>query len=185
LFKSFTLPIRRPVIASLAAAVIVLTSHTSAQVNSSVKPAEWTTELMMKVKQVGSVQVSPDGRRVLFTVREAVMDSTRSEYSTQIYAANSDGSGLIPLTSGARSSDNPEWSPDGESIAFTSTRSGKSNVWLMRANGDAPQMLTDVTTGVSSFKWLGRKRPWPYFISFTSISAHFCLNGTTLSYQTT
>lgn len=152
MFKSFNLLFRRLSLA-LAVAVTTLTSHTSAQSGSKAEPVKWTPELMMKLKQFGSVQVSPDGKRVAFSVRQAVMDSTTSEYLTQIYLTNADGSGLIPLTSGEKSSDSPQWSPDGEYIAFISTRSGKSNIWLMRASGDEPNMLTDARSGVSSFKW--------------------------------
>ncbi len=152
MLKSIHTPLTKLFVA-LIAVVTILTPPTPAQLSSTIKTTEWTPELMMKLKQISNVQASPDGKRVVFTVRQAVMDSTRSEYSTQIYLTNSDGSGLAPMTTGEKSSDNPQWSPDGEFIAFTSTRSGKSNVWLMHANGDEPQMLTDVRTGVSSFKW--------------------------------
>jgi dipeptidyl aminopeptidase/acylaminoacyl peptidase len=119
----------------------------------------WTPEQMMKVRRVGSVQVAPDGRRVAFTIREALMEDERSEYLTHIYLVDADGTDQIQLTYGApfgngeASSDNPQWSPDGEWIAFTSGRSGKSNVWLIRVCGGEARQLTDVQTGVSSFKW--------------------------------
>ena len=43
-------------------------------------PTAWTPELSMKVKAVGNVRVSPDGKRVLFTVNEPVMTADKSEY---------------------------------------------------------------------------------------------------------
>src|SRR6185295_7154114 len=54
-------------------------------------PKAWTPELMMQVKRVGSVQVSPDGQRVAFTVRQAVLAGDRSEYLTHIHLANTAG----------------------------------------------------------------------------------------------
>jgi dipeptidyl aminopeptidase/acylaminoacyl peptidase len=116
-------------------------------------PTQWTPELMLRVKQVGSVQVSPDGKRVAYTVREAVTEGEKSEYRTHIHVANADGSDPLRLTAGEKSCENPRWAPDGEQIAFTSSRSGKTNLWLIRVRGGEAEQLTDVKTGVGSFKW--------------------------------
>lgn len=115
----------------------------------------WTPEEMMKVKPVGNVQVSPDGRRVVFTVTDAVMTDDKSEYLTHIHIANADGSNAFQFTTGDKSCTNPQWSPDGRWIAFTSSRGGKdkNNLWLIRADGGEAERLTDVKSGVSNFKW--------------------------------
>ena len=97
--------------------------------------AQWTPDEQMKVKPVAGVQVSPDGKRVVYTVNEPVMTAEKSEYVTQIWMANADGSGSFQFTVGEKSSTNPQWSPDGKWVAFTSSRSGKNNVWLIRADG--------------------------------------------------
>ena len=115
--------------------------------------AQWTPEEMMKVKSVGSVQVSPDGKRVVFTVTEPVMTEDKSEFLTQVWMANADGSGAYPFTFGNKSSTNPQWSPDGRFIAFTSSRSGKNNIWLIRADGGEAEQISDVKSGVDSLAW--------------------------------
>jgi len=115
--------------------------------------AQWTPEEMMKVKPVGSVRVSPDGMRVLFTVTEPVMTEDKSESLTQIWMAAADGTGAFPFTFGDKSSTNPQWSPCGKWIAFASSRSGKNNIWLIRADGGEAERLTDVKSGVGSFAW--------------------------------
>jgi Tol biopolymer transport system component len=113
----------------------------------------WTPELGMKVRNVGSVRVSPDGRKVVYTVSQAVMAADKSEYVTQIWTANSDGSDPLQLTFADKSSDNPQWSPDGRMIAFTSSRSGKGNLYVLRLIGGEAEMVTDVKTSVGSFAW--------------------------------
>ncbi|MCS7047290.1 MAG: DPP IV N-terminal domain-containing protein, partial [Gemmataceae bacterium] len=116
-------------------------------------PPAWTPELMMKIKAVGNVQVSPDGKQVAFTVKQAVVDGNRSEYLTHIYLAPTDGSHVVPLTTGDKSCDDPQWSPDGKWIAFLSSRSGRKNLWLVEPTGGPPTQLTDVRTAVSSYRW--------------------------------
>ena len=59
--------------------------------------AQWTPEEMMNVKSVGTVQVSPDGKRVAYCVTEPVMTEDKSEYLTQIWMAAADGSGSVPV----------------------------------------------------------------------------------------
>ncbi len=114
---------------------------------------KWTVDDVMKVKGVGAVQLSPDGRRAVFTVTRAVMDGEKSENLTHLWMANADGSGAYQFTYGEKSSNNPKWSPDGKWIAFTSTRSGKSNVWLIAATGGEAEQLTDVKSGVNGLSW--------------------------------
>jgi dipeptidyl aminopeptidase/acylaminoacyl peptidase len=108
---------------------------------------------MMRVKTISAVQPSPDGKRMAFAVREAVMGGNRSEYRSQIHVANTDGSDALQLTQGEKSCDNPQWSPDGASIAFLTNRSGKNNVWLIRLRGGEAWQLSDLPGGVSDLRW--------------------------------
>ena len=66
---------------------------------------------------------------------------------------------------GNKSCDRPQWSPDGEWIAFLSKRLGKKNIWLIRVQGGEARQLTDVKDGVGSFKW----SPDGQSIAFTAL----------------
>ena len=115
--------------------------------------AGWTPELMLKVRRVAHVRPSPDAKRVAYSVAEAVMTDDRSEFVSQIWMSNSDGSDATQMTFATKSSTNPIWSPDGKWIAFTSERSGKSNLYRMRVAGGDAEQLTDVKSGVGLFAW--------------------------------
>ena len=117
------------------------------------QPAGWTPALMMRVKRVGSVQVSPDGKQVVFAVRQAVMDDDRSEYRTHLHLADADGGKESELTQGIFSCDDPQWSPDGRWIAFVSERSDKKDLWAVRPDGGDAQRLTEVKTNVGNYRW--------------------------------
>ncbi|MEO8435189.1 MAG: S9 family peptidase [Pyrinomonadaceae bacterium] len=116
-------------------------------------PSMWTPELGMKLKNVGTVRVSPDGKRVAYTVAQAVMTPEKSEFVTQVYLANADGSDSYQVTFGEKSSTDPQWSPDSKWLAFASSRSGKNNLYLMRISGGEAEQITDVKTAVGAFAW--------------------------------
>lgn len=117
------------------------------------QPRGWTPDELINIKGVGDVQVSPDGRRVAFTVREAVLEDDKSEFLTHIWMANADGSDAFQFTHGEKSCSNPQWSPDSKWLAFTSSRSGKNNIWLIGTRGGEAEQLTDVKTGAGSYRW--------------------------------
>jgi dipeptidyl aminopeptidase/acylaminoacyl peptidase len=117
-------------------------------------PAAWTPELQMRVKTLGAPSVSPDGKRVLYTVVDAVSAPDKSEFVTQIWLATTDGKENYQITFGDKSSTNPKWSPDGNWIAFTSNRKdNKNNLYLLRLQGGEAEPLTDVKSGVGEFEW--------------------------------
>jgi Tol biopolymer transport system component len=59
----------------------------------------------------------------------------------------------------------PAWSPDGESVAFISDRSGAYNVYLYEMNDGAIIQLTDVIGGITSLSW-SRENDRIVFASF-------------------
>jgi len=127
--------------------VVLLTLAVSAQ-------GVWTPEMQVKMKTPGAVQISPDGKRVVYTISEAVMTADKSEFVSQIWLANTDGTNAFQITFGDKSSTNPKWSPDGNSIAFTSTRKdNKNNLYLLRVQGGEAEPLTDLKGSVSDFNW--------------------------------
>ena len=113
----------------------------------------WSPEQVLKIKNVSSAQVSPDGTKVVYTIREAMMTDDRSEYVNQIWISAIDGSNAKQLTTGDKNNSNPKWSPDNKSIAFTSSREGKNNVYILPIAGGEAEKITETKGGVSEFEW--------------------------------
>ncbi|UCG16462.1 MAG: PD40 domain-containing protein, partial [Phycisphaerales bacterium] len=59
-----------------------------------------------------------------------------------IYVINADGTGQTRLTHSPGPDDNPTWSPDGEYIAFRSSRTGEWDIYIMKADGTEVTQLT-------------------------------------------
>jgi TolB protein len=87
---------------------------------------------------------SPDGRRIAFAVRVPRCTLSDEACEQHIWVADPDGSSAVELTSGKEHDGEPEWSPDGTAISFTSDRGERGNfdVWVMRADGSRRQRLT-------------------------------------------
>ena len=113
----------------------------------------WSPEQVLKIKNVSSAQVSPDGTKVVYTIREATMTDDRSEYVNQIWISAIDGSNAKQLTTGDKNNSNPKWSPDNKLIAFTSSRDGKNNVYIIPVAGGEAEKITETKGGVSEFEW--------------------------------
>lgn len=136
------------------ATFILLISLFISGVTAAQTAGVWTPEMQLKTKTIGSTAISPDGTMVLYTVSNEVMTADRSEYVSQIWLASADGKRNTQLTFADKSSANPKWSPDGQWIAFTSTRKdNRGNIYLMRVSGGEAEMITDLKSSVSSFEW--------------------------------
>ena len=115
---------------------------------------KWTPEALFDVKRVTAVVPSPDGTRVAFVVGEAVMDGEKSEWLSQVHVAAADGSGAFQLTRGDKSATAPQWSPDGQSLAFLSARGGETaNVFVIRVSGGEAEQITAEKAAITSFEW--------------------------------
>lgn len=71
---------------------------------------------------------TPDGRRLIYVVQAA-------GGRAQIWSVNADGSEARALTSGDAANFEPAVSPDGRRVAFTSTRDGNYEIYVMDADG--------------------------------------------------
>src|SRR5262245_56812687 len=84
---------------------------------------------LMKVRNVGEVQLAPDGKRVVYVATTPEPDEGR--HTPHLYLVSTDRSNPRQLTRGKKGDDRPRWSPDGKTIAFLSDRDGARQVWLI------------------------------------------------------
>ena len=120
-----------------------------------------TFDDMIKMYRVAEPHISPDGKWVVYIIATPDMDANRN--AGNIWIVPAAGGAPQQLTQSGHDS-SPVWSPDGKTIAFLSSRSGDSQVYLLSLEGGEAQKLTKLSTGADIVKW----SPDGKTIAFTS-----------------
>jgi dipeptidyl aminopeptidase/acylaminoacyl peptidase len=107
---------------------------------------------MFRFLRVGDPQISPDGKRVAYTVGTVDLEKNQVLHHLWIAAVDSTTQPR-QLTAAAKSDRHPRWSPDGKTILFESSRSGPSQLWTIAVDGGEARQLTSLGTGASEGIW--------------------------------
>lgn len=94
-----------------------------------------------------SLNWSPDNRFLVFTVR------VNYSGDFEIYRTDIAQKDTIRLTGGTGISVMPQWSPDGDSIVFASSRTGRMHIYQMDADGNQQTALTSGNRDYSLPQW--------------------------------
>ncbi len=89
---------------------------------------------VMKLKSVGSPEISPDGKWVVYTVTAA--DMKENAFNSDLWLVGiSEGANARQLTRHPKNDTLPRWSPDGKLIAFLSARTEPQQLHLISPDG--------------------------------------------------
>jgi dipeptidyl aminopeptidase/acylaminoacyl peptidase len=117
--------------ASRAFLAIVLVSPLSLGAQAPASPRAFQPNDWHRVTQLAGAAMSPDGKRIAFTVTTVVEAENRRH--SEIWVVPSAGGEPVRWTSPGYESANPRWSPDGKLLYFTSDRPGGRNPnWALR-----------------------------------------------------
>jgi dipeptidyl aminopeptidase/acylaminoacyl peptidase len=102
--------------------------------------------------------IHPDGSRAAFVLRDWLADQPRATARIWTVSLDASNAAPAPLTAGPGNDTHPRWSPDGQQLAFLSTRDGEqagsiAQVYVMPAAGGAPRRVCTLPNGVESFEW--------------------------------
>ena len=110
----------------------------------------FTAEHLVRIDRVGSPVLSPDGSKVVYTLRTTDMEADTGRYD--LWISDLAGGEPMRLTSHEANDTSPAWSNDGQNVLFLTSRSGSSQIWSIAINGGEARQVTDLPLDVGTFK---------------------------------
>jgi dipeptidyl aminopeptidase/acylaminoacyl peptidase len=110
-----------------------------------------TIEDSLAIKLVGAPQISPDGKRIAYTISE--WDKKDNYRISHIWLVSADGGPTVRMTNGDKGETSPQWSPDGARIGFLADRDKSAQVWAIPVDGGEAEKITNEENNVQSFRW--------------------------------
>ena len=92
----------------------------------------WTSADLLRIRSVGEVRISPDGKRIAYTV---LSNSRTGRPSSQIWIWDRAAGTTARLGGERDSGTNLRWSPDSQSLAFTGRVDDESGLMVQRLDG--------------------------------------------------
>ena len=110
---------------------------------------------LARLADVAEPALSPDGEYIAYSVTTTNLDA--DERTSDLWRVRFDGRERVQLTRTPEHSEwQPQWAPDGSSLAFLSDRGGEdatTQVWLLPAGAGEARKLTDFAAGVEDYAW--------------------------------
>ena len=145
--------------ALLLAALLLCAAGQSAappdEYESATRHQIFTIEDLLRIADLSEPSFSPDGEFLVYTVTTNNLEKDKPQ--SELWRIRWDGSDRRALTRAADADAwQPQWSPNGDGIAFLSDRGGEdatTQVWLMPAASGEAEKLTDFPGGVIDYAW--------------------------------
>ncbi len=120
-------------------------------VSVSAEQKPFTVNDLVSLKRVSQPALSPDGKTLVYTQRNADVDSNRA--SRDLWMLDLSGRPGTPkrFTSHEASDTSAEWAADSSAVYFLSSRSGSSQVWKISRSGGEAVQVTDLPLDVTSY----------------------------------
>jgi dipeptidyl aminopeptidase/acylaminoacyl peptidase len=114
-------------------------------------PRGFTATDLATLARISEPRLSPDGRRVVYSLRETDLPADRGR--SDLWMLDLDNrSTPHRLTSSEENDTAADWAPDGSGVFFLSSRSGSAQVWYLPAGGGEASPVTQLPLEVGSFR---------------------------------
>jgi len=112
-----------------------------------------TIDIILNLKTVRDVEISPDGKWVAYTVSEN--DLKKDKSIKRVYIIPFFGGEAIAISGKDYSASEPKWSPDNKYLSFLASKGedDKTQVWTSNRMGGDAQVLSKIRQGVEGHAW--------------------------------
>ena len=114
-----------------------------------IKDGRMTPEALWAMGRIGGMNVSPDGKRVVYTVAYYSVPENKS--NREVFVMNADGSDNKQITKTGFAENEVVWIKGGTKIAFLCNESGSSQLWEMNPDGTDRKRLSDYDKDIEGF----------------------------------
>ena len=115
----------------------------------NVTDGRMTPEALWAFGRIGGVSVSPDAKKLVYTV--GYYSVPQDKGNREVFVMNADGSENTQITKTPFSEGNTVWFKNGTKIAFLSSESGSSQVWEMNPDGTGRKQLSNYDGNIEGF----------------------------------
>ena len=114
-----------------------------------IKDGRMTPEALWAMGRIGGMNVSPEGKRVVYTVAYYSVPENKS--NREVFVMNADGSDNKQITKTGFAENEAVWIKGGTKIAFLCNESGSSQLWEMNPDGTDRKRLSDYDKDIEGF----------------------------------
>jgi dipeptidyl aminopeptidase/acylaminoacyl peptidase len=125
--------------------------------STAVAQARLQSSDLLKLRSVSAVQLSPDGTRVAYTIENN--DGNGRPYG-QLWVMTLADAKTVRFGGDKESSGNPEWSPDGQLIAYRGRVGDRSGLVIARPDGTGARFLAEVSGTNNPLPTTGATLAW-------------------------
>jgi dipeptidyl aminopeptidase/acylaminoacyl peptidase len=111
----------------------------------------FVTSDVFGLEYAGDPQISPDGKRVVYVRRS--MDIMKDRERSNLWIVDGNGKNHRAIASASQNFFSPRWSPDGNRLAYVSSKEGNLQIYVRWMDDGQIARLTDLTTKPASLSW--------------------------------
>jgi len=144
--------------------LMLLPSIVFGQANGDLRTPSF--EEVISLKSVANVQISQNGKHVLFQVEST--DWYNNRFDSELWLSR-DGKSPLQLTNNLNGdSFSPIWSPNSDQIFFLRNHGGKNQIFFINISGGEPQLLSYIDKDIQQLSLSPNGKTiafWPKIIS--------------------
>ena len=129
--------------------ICVVFAHTF--IFSQTQTERYSPELLWKLGRISEVQVSPDGKTILYGITQYNLQENKG--LRNLYTLSVEGGTPVQITHLGKSVYNGIYRPDGKKIAYLAPAEGVMQIWEANVDGSEPLQISHTENDITGFSY--------------------------------